>query len=366
MLILKPFFFYLGKERELQREREREEERKAREKPKNSDAAAPLPVEAVVELKADEAAAQAIRDRYLGAEKVKRKIRRMNEKKFVFDWDNDQDTSRDYNPIYKERHEVQLFGRGHMAGIDVSLQKKQNNLFYSDLMERRRTAEEKSQEVRRLEKVEVKDQLKIFDDRHWSDKPLIDMVDRDWRIFREDFNISTRGGNIPNPLRSWDECNLPHEIMEVIKDAGYKAPTGIQRAALPIGMQNRDVIGVAETGSGKTVAFLLPLLVWILSLPKLEREQDIDMGPYGIILAPTRELAQQIEEECVKFGKPLGIRTVAIIGGASREDQGFQLRQGCEIVVATPGRLLDVIENRYLVLAQCTYVVMDEVLIFFI
>ncbi len=83
-------------------------------------------------------------------------------------------------------------------------------------------------------------------------------------------------------------------------------------------------------------------------------------GPYSIILAPTRELAQQIEEECNKFGLPLGIRTVGVIGGLSREEQGFKLRMGCEIVIATPGRLIDVLENRYLVLSRCTYIVLDE------
>ena len=80
-----------------------------------------------------------------------------------------------------------------------------------------------------------------------------------------------------------------------------------------------------------------------------------------MILSPTRELAQQIESECLKFGKPLDINTVAVIGGISREDQGFRLRQGCEIVIATPGRLIDVLENRYLVLSRTTYLIMDEV-----
>merc|ERR1719357_2211239 len=77
-------------------------------------------------------------------------------------------------------------------------------------------------------------------------------------------------------------------------------------------------------------------------------------------MAPTRELAQQIEEETNKFGQHLGVRTVAIIGGLSREEQGLRLRMGCEIVIATPGRLIDVLENRYLVLTQCTYIVLDE------
>merc|ERR1719361_2169416 len=88
--------------------------------------------------------------------------------------------------------------------------------------------------------------------------------------------------------------------------------------------------------------------------------EEADQRPYAIIMAPTRELAQQIEEETNKFGLPLGIRTVAVIGGLSREDQGFKLRMGCEIVIATPGRLIDVLENRYLVLSRCTYIVLDE------
>lgn len=186
------------------------------------------------------------------------------------------------------------------------------------------------------------------------------MTQRDWRIFREDFQINTKGAYIPHPLRSWEEAGLLPELMGVIKDIGFENPTPVQRAALPIGMQNRDIIGVAETGSGKTLAFVLPLLQWIMSLPKLQREEDIDNGPYAVILAPTRELAQQIEEETKRFAEPMGIRTVTVIGGASREEQGFQLRLGVEIVIATPGRLIDVLDNRYLVLNQCSYIVMDE------
>ncbi|KAH9492567.1 DEAD (Asp-Glu-Ala-Asp) box polypeptide 23 [Bulinus truncatus] len=149
----------------------------------------------------------------------------------------------------------------------------------------------------------------------------------------------------------WKEADLPKELLDIIDEIGYKEPTPIQRQAIPIGLQNRDIIGVAETGSGKTAAFLIPLLKWIMGLPKIERMEDADQAPYAIILAPTRELAQQIEEESIKFGKNLGIRTVSIIGGISREEQD------CD---CPPGRLIDVLENRYLVLNQCKYVVMDE------
>lgn len=303
---------------------------------------------------------EAIRERYLGQVKKKRRIRRLNDRKFVFDWDAGEDTSVDYNPLYKDRHEVQLFGRGQVAGIDLKQQKKEQCKFYGDLVEKRRTEEEKEQEKKRLKNVSKKEKQQRWDERHWTEKPLTEMKERDWRIFKEDFGITTKGGNIPNPVRNWKEAGVGPELLEVIDSVGYTEPTPIQRQAIPIGLQNRDIIGVAETGSGKTAAFLIPLLVWIQSLPKLERLEDADQGPYAIILAPTRELAQQIEEESTKFGKLLGIRTVAVIGGISREEQGFKLRQGCEIVIATPGRLIDVLENRYLVLGQCTYVVMDE------
>ncbi|XP_049269503.1 LOW QUALITY PROTEIN: probable ATP-dependent RNA helicase DDX23 [Rhipicephalus sanguineus] len=303
---------------------------------------------------------EAIKERYLGLIKKKRRVRRLNDRKFVFDWDASEDTAVDYNPIYKEKHTVQFFGRGHVGGIDLKAQKKEQSKFYGELLERRRTQAEKDQEVVRLKKIKRKEEKQKWDDRHWSHKSLEEMQERDWRIFREDFSITIKGGRIPNPLRKWSECNLPTAILDVIKELGYKDPTPIQRQAIPIGLQNRDIIGVAETGSGKTLAFLLPLLVWITSLPKIERQEDADQGPYAIIMAPTRELAQQIDEETTKFAKMLEIRSVAVIGGLSREEQGFRLRLGCEIVIATPGRLIDVLENRYLVLSRCTYIVLDE------
>lgn len=302
----------------------------------------------------------AIKERYLGLIKKKRRVRRLNDRKFVFDWDAGEDTSTDYNNLYKDRHQVQFFGRGNLAGIDIKAQKRDQSKFYGELLEKRRTEAEKAQEKVRLKKVRRKEEKQLWDDRHWSDKEVNEMTERDWRIFREDYNITIKGGRIPDPIRNWKESGIQKEILEIVEKVGYKEPTPIQRQAIPIGMQNRDIIGVAETGSGKTLAFLFPLIAWIQSLPKIERTEDADQGPYAIIMAPTRELAQQIEEETIKFGQPLGIRTVVVVGGLSREEQGFRLRMGCEIVIATPGRLIDVLENRYLVLNQCTYIVLDE------
>ncbi|PRQ24712.1 putative RNA helicase [Rosa chinensis] len=112
-------------------------------------------------------------------------------------------------------------------------------------------------------------------------------------------------------------------------------------AAIPLGLQQRDVIGIAETGSGKTAAFVLPMLTYISRLPPISEENEAE-GPFAVVMAPTRELAQQSEEE------------------TSIEEQGFKIRQGCEVVIATPGRLIDCLERRYAVLNQCNYVVLDE------
>jgi len=343
------------KEREKERERwrsEREKEKRKLENKNQDDGRQDF--ETMVKEKA------AIKARYLGAEKKKKRVRRQNDRKFVFDWDTTDDTSADYNKLYADRHNLQFFGRGGIGGIDIKSQKKEQVQFYGDLLERRRTELEKDQEKSRLKKLQRKEDKQKFDDRHWSDKEPENMTERDWRIFREDYNISIKGGNVANPIRHWRESNIPEAILDIIDNVGYKEPSPIQRQAIPIGLTNRDIIGVAETGSGKTAAFLIPLLVWIQSLPKQTRIEEADQGPYAIIMAPTRELAQQIEEETNKFGEPLGIRTVAVIGGLSREDQGFKLRLGCEVVIATPGRLIDVLENRYLVLSRCTYIVMDE------
>ncbi|PVZ97594.1 hypothetical protein BB558_006445 [Smittium angustum] len=314
---------------------------------------------AILEEKQKEMEMKAIRERYIGGEKPKRRARKVNNKSFVFDWDAKDDTSQDYNVLYSQRYEPQFFGRGHIAGFDVKEQMAKKSQFYQNLLSERRTQEEVDR-ARELVTISQKKEARVqWDDRHWSEKKLAEMKERDWRIFKEDFNISCKGGGIPNPIRAWDESGLPENILKTIRKVGYEQPTPIQRQAIPIGLQNRDIIGIAETGSGKTASFLIPMLVYILSLPKLD-ETNMNDGPYAVILAPTRELAQQIEQEALKFANHLGFKCVSIVGGHSIEEQSFALRNGAEIIIATPGRLKDCIDRRILVLNQTTYVVMDE------
>ncbi|KAL1745621.1 P-loop containing nucleoside triphosphate hydrolase protein [Schizophyllum fasciatum] len=280
----------------------------------------------------------AIRSRYLGVDRKKRKIRKMNDRKFVFDWDTQDDTAADAAPIAVEGQAggALMFGRGHVAGMDMT-----GGDNHADAMERRRATKSGA------------------DERHWSEKALHEMKERDWRIFREDFSIAARGGQIPHPLRSWKESEIPTSILDVIETIGYKEPSPIQRQAIPIGLQNRDIIGIAETGSGKTAAFVIPLLSFISAVAPLT-DENRHLGPFALILAPTRELAQQIEVETRKFASGLGYTCVSIVGGRSVEEQQFNLREGAEIIIATPGRLKDVLERHVLVLSQCRYVVMDE------
>jgi ATP-dependent RNA helicase DDX23/PRP28 len=314
----------------------------------------------------DDTEAALIRHRYMGAEQnqstfsAKKKRKRTTEKKFNFEWNEEEDTSYDYNPIYQQKAEASFFGRGKLGGFaeettDAATKKMIEAIIERDPEHGRERAEQLMEMERRRKEKGGRAQL----DLHWSKKRLENMRERDWRIFKEDFNIATKGGAIPNPMRNWEESGLPDKLMRLIDQVGYTEPSPIQRAAIPIALQCRDLIGVAVTGSGKTASFVLPLLTYISRLPPLTQANRHD-GPYAVILAPTRELAQQIEVETRKFAAPLGFRTAVIVGGHSIEEQSFQMRDGVEIIIATPGRLVDCIERRVLVLSQCTYVIMDE------
>lgn len=198
-------------------------------------------------------------------------------------------------------------------------------------------------------------------------KPLSQMNTRDWRILRENYEIHVRGGQAPPPLRCFQETppGLPsihplliRAIHDVMK---FKEPSPIQRQAIPVGLQRRDMIGIAETGSGKTVAFGVPLCHYLMQLPSVVLQRVADEGPLALVLAPTRELALQIDGEFRKLlSLAPSIITCPIVGGQAIQQQAQQVRKGVHIVVGTPGRINDCIEMSYLVLNQCCYVVLDE------
>ena len=194
---------------------------------------------------------------------------------------------------------------------------------------------------------------------HWSKKRLREMTDRDWRIFREDHNIIIHGGRVNNPLRSWDENGFDPQLRKNIEEAGYIDPTPIQLQGIPIGIERKDLIALAPTGSGKSAAFIIPLIEKLIKLPRIDSELAA-LGPHSLIMAPTRELAIQIDQEFQKLAAGTGIISVVIVGGRNPEEQQFLLRNGCDILIGTPGRLKDVIESRFTVLTQTSFVVIDE------
>ncbi|KAL8695813.1 MAG: hypothetical protein Q9224_003141 [Gallowayella concinna] len=171
--------------------------------------------------------------------------------------------------------------------------------------------------------------------------------------------IKIRGIDAPKPVQKWSQCGLGAQSLEVIQRLGYDRPTSIQTQAIPSIMSGRDVIGVAKTGSGKTIAFLLPMFRHI----KDQRPLDALDGPVGLVMTPTRELATQIHKECKPFLKALNIRAVCAYGGAPIKDQIADLKRGAEIIVCTPGRMIDLLaanSGRVTNLRRVTYLVLDE------
>jgi len=151
---------------------------------------------------------------------------------------------------------------------------------------------------------------------------------------------------------NFEQFSFDPRISAGIKAAGYVTPTPIQQQAIPAVLKGRDVLGIAQTGTGKTAAFVLPIL------------QRLTRGPLGrvraLIVAPTRELAEQIHEAIVVLGRKTRVRSVTVYGGVSRSNQVAALQRGAEIVVACPGRLLDLASDRSVDLSRVEVLVLDE------
>lgn len=172
-------------------------------------------------------------------------------------------------------------------------------------------------------------------------------------------NIRIRGRGCPAPLSQWAQAGLSGAVLAVLARAGYETPTAIQMQALPCIMSGRDMIGVARTGSGKTLAFLLPLLRHIA----LQRRANAGDGPAALVVAPTRELAIQIYREAGKFREAVGMKCVCAYGGSGVKEQIAELKRGADIVICTPGRMIDLLamnSGRITNLRRVTFVVLDE------
>jgi len=203
------------------------------------------------------------------------------------------------------------------------------------------------------------ERLKKFEKDFYQQHPAVQaMSDEEAERIRADRSITIVHCQtaVPKPIRTFEEASFPDYVLAEIQRAGFKEPTPIQVQGWPIALSGKDMVGIAETGSGKTLAFLLPAIVHINAQPELEKGD----GPIVLVLAPTRELALQTQEECIRFGKSSKIKNTCCYGGVPKGDQARHLRDGVEIVIATPGRLIDFLQSGDTNLKRVTYLVLDE------
>jgi ATP-dependent RNA helicase DDX5/DBP2 len=168
--------------------------------------------------------------------------------------------------------------------------------------------------------------------------------------------IVPKGEDTIRPIQEFKQAGFPSYLMSELEAAGFTAPTPIQAQGWPVALMGRDMIGIAQTGSGKSLAFIAPAILHIKAQPPMRRGD----GPVALFLAPTRELAVQLAAECSKFGRAANVRNTCVYGGAARGPQAQQLSSGVEIVIATPGRLIDFLESGRTNLKRVTYLVLDE------
>ncbi|KAB0793879.1 hypothetical protein PPYR_13499 [Photinus pyralis] len=173
---------------------------------------------------------------------------------------------------------------------------------------------------------------------------------------RGTLGLTVTGTSAPRPVSSFGHLGFEDKLIKAIIKAEYTTPTPIQAQAVPCALSGRDVLGIAQTGSGKTAAFLWPMLVHINEQPPVQEGE----GPIALILAPTRELAIQIYNEARRFARIYDIRVICAYGGGSKWEQSHALKEGAEIVVATPGRIIDHIKGGATNLQRVTFLVLDE------
>src|SRR4029077_16784980 len=168
---------------------------------------------------------------------------------------------------------------------------------------------------------------------------------------------------------SFRALNLSPQMLQAVQDAGYTEPTPVQIAAIPLVLAGHDVIGIAQTGTGKTAAFVLPILMKLVESKQTvtqayngarNRQSGSDRGTRALVVAPTRELVVQIEENVRAYAKHVPLRMATVYGGVSERPQIEALRSGVDLIVATPGRLIDLMDQRVANLSGIQFLVLDE------
>ncbi|KAG2497957.1 hypothetical protein HYH03_004218 [Edaphochlamys debaryana] len=178
----------------------------------------------------------------------------------------------------------------------------------------------------------------------------------------EDIPVETSGKDVPPPINNFEELNLPPCMMDNIRRCKFTKPTPVQKHSITIGLAGRDLMACAQTGSGKTAAFCFPIIASMLlkGYQAAAGRNSRKALPGALVLAPTRELTSQIYDEARKFTYMTGLRPVVIYGGAPAPNQLRDLERGCDILVATPGRLSDFIERGRVGLSAIVFLCLDE------
>ncbi|KAJ0461064.1 putative RNA helicase [Helianthus annuus] len=184
-----------------------------------------------------------------------------------------------------------------------------------------------------------------------SDAMALSSVD----VYRKKHDVTATGDNVPAPFMSFESTVFPPELLREIYAAGFASPTPIQAQTWPIALQNRDTVAIAKTASGKTLGYLIPEFMLLRHC-----NNNPQNGPTVVVLARTRELATQIQDEAIKFGRSIRISCTCLYGGAPKGPQLKELERGADIVVATPGRLNDILEMRKVDFRQVSLLVLDE------
>lgn len=176
----------------------------------------------------------------------------------------------------------------------------------------------------------------------------------------EDIPVEATGEKVPPPANTFAEIDLGDALNLNIQRCKYVKPTPIQRHAIPIALAGRDLMACAQTGSGKTAAFCFPIISGIMHGQYVQRPRGRTAYPLALILSPTRELSIQIHEEARKFSYQTGVKVVVAYGGAPIKEQSRELERGVDILVATPGRLVDMLERTRVSLQMIKYLTLDE------
>uniref|UniRef100_G3TZK3 RNA helicase n=1 Tax=Loxodonta africana TaxID=9785 RepID=G3TZK3_LOXAF len=187
----------------------------------------------------------------------------------------------------------------------------------------------------------------------YKEHPFILSLEEDQiEHLKQQLGIVVQGQEVTRPIVEFEHCGFPEALSHNLKKSGYEVPTPIQMQMIPVGLQGRDILASADTGSGKTAAFLLPVII---------RALFEDRSPSALILTPTRELAIQIERQAKELMSGLPhMKTVLLVGGLPLPPQLYRLRQRVKVIIATPGRLLDIIKQSAVELCSVKIVVVDE------